>query len=166
MIPLWYLRMIPSLRFILYTSKVIKGNVCIFQDRLVLPVLLYYQWALEGWVVSRSQLISYFWCGFKYNMYHCWQIYNSNFMGKADVCELYNWLACFSRASHRCSSNNLLVVFLNMVDLCLRDALSRWRSSQRVFTCPLCMPIIFLTGNINSCMFMINYWSLYYQVAC
>ncbi len=29
-----------------------------------------------------------------------------------------------------------------MVDLSLWDAISRWRSSWRVFTCPMCMPII------------------------
>ncbi len=31
---------------ILHTSKVIKGNACVYcQDQLVLPVLLFYQWA-------------------------------------------------------------------------------------------------------------------------
>ncbi len=58
----------------------------------------------------------------------------------------------FSRASRRCSTYNLSLGYFDMVDLCLWDALSRWRSSWRVFTCPMCMPIIFWTGHINSCM--------------
>ncbi len=76
-----------------------------------------------------------------------------------------NW-PVFSRASCRCSSYSLSFGSFDMVDLCLWDALSRRRSSWRVFTCPMCMPIIFWTGHINSCMFMISYWLLYYQVAC
>jgi hypothetical protein len=72
----------------------------------------------------------------------------------------------FSRASRRCSSYNLSLGSFDMIDLCLWDALSRWRSSWRVFTCPMCMPIIFWTGHINSCMFMIKYWLFYHQVAC
>ncbi len=39
----------------------------------------------------------------------------------------------FSRASCRCSSYNLSLGSFGMVDLCLWDALSRWRSSWRVF---------------------------------
>ena len=58
----------------------------------------------------------------------------------------------FSRASCRCSSYNLSLGSFDMVDLCLWDALSKWHSSWRVFTCPMCMPIIFWTGHINSCM--------------
>jgi hypothetical protein len=58
----------------------------------------------------------------------------------------------FSRASSRCSSYNLSLDSFDMVDLRLWDALSRWPSSWRVFTCPMCMPIIFWTGHINSCM--------------
>ncbi len=53
---------------------------------------------------------------------------------------------CFSRASCRCSSYNLLLGSFNMVDLRLWDALSRWQSSWRVFTPPMCMPIIFGLG--------------------
>jgi hypothetical protein len=71
----------------------------------------------------------------------------------------------FSRASHRCSSYNFSLGSFDMVDLHLW-ALSRWCSSWRGFTLPMCMPIIFLTGHINSCIFMINYWSLYRQAAC
>ncbi len=52
----------------------------------------------------------------------------------------------FSRASCRCSSYNLSLGSFNMVDLCLWDALSRWRSSRRVFTHPMCMPIFFWLG--------------------
>jgi hypothetical protein len=40
----------------------------------------------------------------------------------------------------------------DMVDLHLWDALSRWRSSWKVFTCLMCMQIIFWTGYINSCV--------------
>ncbi len=63
---------------------------------------------------------------------------------------------CFSRASRRCSSCNLLLGSFNMVDLRLWNALSRWHSSWRVHTPPICIPI-FWTEHINSCMFMINY---------
>ncbi len=63
---------------------------------------------------------------------------------------------CFSRTPRRCSSYNPSLGSFNMVDLRLWDALSRWHS-WRVFTPPMCMPIIFWTGHINSCMFMINY---------
>ncbi len=52
----------------------------------------------------------------------------------------------FSRASHRCSSYNLSLGSFDMVDLCLWDALSRWGSSWRGFTLPMCMPIIFWLG--------------------
>ncbi len=53
----------------------------------------------------------------------------------------------FSRASHRCSSYNLSLGSFDMVDFRLWDALSRWRSSWRVFTCPpMCMPIVFWLG--------------------
>jgi len=62
---------------------------------------------------------------------------------------------CFSRASHRCSIFILSLGSFNMVDLRLWDALSRWHSSWRVFTPPMCIPI-FWTGHINSCTFMIN----------
>ncbi len=72
----------------------------------------------------------------------------------------------FSRASCRCSSYNLSLVSFDMVDLCLWDALSRCRSSWRGFTLPMCMPIIFWTGHINTCMFMINYWSFHHPAAC
>ncbi len=59
---------------------------------------------------------------------------------------------CFSRASHRCSSYNLSLGSFNIVDLCLWDALSRWRSSWRVFTPPMCMPISFGLGtSTNVC---------------
>jgi hypothetical protein len=48
---------------------------------------------------------------------------------------------CFSRASSRCSSYNLLLGSINMVDLCLWGALSR-HSSWTVFTPPrMCIPI-------------------------
>jgi hypothetical protein len=50
----------------------------------------------------------------------------------------------FSRASRRCSSYNLSLGSFYMVDLRLWDTLSWWRSSWRVFTRPMCMPIIFL----------------------
>ncbi len=72
----------------------------------------------------------------------------------------------FSRTSCRCSSYNLSLGSFDLVDLRVWDALSRWSSSWGGFTLPMCMPIIFLTGHINSCMFMINYWSLYHQAAC
>jgi hypothetical protein len=72
----------------------------------------------------------------------------------------------FSRESHRCSSYNLSLGSFDMVNLRLWDALSRWRSSWRGFTLPMCMSIIFWTGHINSCMFMINYWLLCHQAAC
>jgi hypothetical protein len=49
---------------------------------------------------------------------------------------------CFSRASCRCSSYNLLLGSFNMVDLCLWDALSRWHNSWRVFTPLMCIPIV------------------------
>jgi hypothetical protein len=42
------------------------------------------------------QLISYSWWGCEYNMYCCWQNYTFKFMGKAEVCELYYWLASVS----------------------------------------------------------------------
>ncbi len=52
------LQMVPSFRCILHTSRVIRGNVCISQDLLVLPVLLYCQWALEEWVVNLFNLLA------------------------------------------------------------------------------------------------------------
>ncbi len=63
---------------------------------------------------------------------------------------------CFSRASRRCSSYNLLLCSFNMVDLRLWDALPRRHSSWRVFT-PQCACHFLWTGHINSFMFMINY---------
>ncbi len=72
---------------------------------------------------------------------------------------------CFSRASHRCFSYYLSSGSFDMVDLHLWDALSRWRT-PREFLLLLCECHFFWTGHINSCMFMINYWSLHNQVAC
>ncbi len=62
---------------------------------------------------------------------------------------------CFSRASCRCSSYNLSLGSFNMVDLRLWDALSRWRCSRRVFTRPMCMPIIVLDW-ANQLMYYYN----------
>ncbi len=75
-----------------------RVTLCIYyQDCLVLPVLLFYQWALKGWVVSLSStyqlLLMRLW---ENNMYRCWQNYTSNLMWKADVCEIYYWLASVS----------------------------------------------------------------------
>jgi hypothetical protein len=63
----------------------------------------------------------------------------------------------FSRASCRCSSYNLSLGSFDMVALCLWDALSRWRSSWIVFTCPMCKPIFFALGtSTHACSWSIT----------
>ncbi len=68
---------------ILYTNDVIPGTLCVYyQDPLVLPVLLCYQWAVEGWVVSMFPVfaIAIALPGKAVSTrYFCWQNYTVNF---------------------------------------------------------------------------------------
>ncbi len=71
--------------------------LCVYyQDCLVLPVLLFYKWSLKGWVTSLSStyqlLLMRLWVWYVPLLTN----YTSNFMGKADVCELYLWPASVS----------------------------------------------------------------------
>ncbi len=127
-----------------YIDKAIKGNAKLFTRISWCCLLSYFISELWGDGLWACPLSSYSWWGCEYNMYRCWQNYTSNFMGKADVYELLLIGQCFTRASRRCSSYNLLLGSFNMVDLRLWDALTRWHSSRRVFTPPMCMPNIFL----------------------
>ncbi len=62
----------------------------------------------------------------------------------------------FSRASCRCSSNNLPLGSFDMVDLRLWDACQDDVSPGKLLVqCPC--QLFFWTGHVNSCMFMINY---------
>ncbi len=71
----------------------------------------------------------------------------------------------FSRASRRCSSYNLSLGSFDMVDLRLWDACQDDVAHGK-FVLLQCACQLFWAGHINSCMFMINYWSLYHQGAC
>ncbi len=78
----------------LHQYKVIEGNTKSFTRISWCCLFSYFISELWGdglWACP--QLSSYSWLGCEYNMYCCWQNYTSNFMGKADVCELYYWLA-------------------------------------------------------------------------
>ncbi len=77
----------------------------------------------------------------------CWQNYTFNFFGRSWCMWAVLLIGqCFSRASRRCSTYNLSSGSFNMADLRLWDALSRWRSSRRVFIPPMCMPISYWLG--------------------
>ncbi len=91
------------------------------------------------------------------SMYHCWQNYTSNFMGKADVCELYYWPASVS-VGH---PTGALAIICHWV-------LLTWLTYAYGMICQddiapgevlllQCAFQLFWTGHINSCMFMINY---------
>ncbi len=93
--------MVPSIWYILYTSKVIKGNA-LHCFRIAWCYLFSY-FIRELWrdgLWANPQLSSYSWWGCEYKMYHCWQNYTYNFMVKAHVCELYYWLASVSVGHH------------------------------------------------------------------
>ncbi len=72
----------------------------------------------------------------------------------------------FIRASCRCSSYNLSLGTFNMIDLRLWDACQDDVAPGKFLLVQCACQLFFWTGHINSCMFMINYWSLYHQVAC
>ncbi len=159
--------MVPSIWCILYTSKVIKGNSLHF-FRITWCCLFSYfirdLWRYGLWACP--QLSSYSWWGCEYNMYRCWQNYTSNFLGKADVCELYYWLTSVS-VGHPAGA---LVIICCWV-------LSTWLTYAYGMLCQddialgeflllQCACHFFWTGHINSCVFMINCWSLYHQAAC
>ncbi len=79
---------------ILYTNKVINGNAKLFTR--ISWCCLFSHFISELWgdrLWACPQLSSYSWWGCEYNMNRCWQNYTSNFMGKADECELYYWSA-------------------------------------------------------------------------
>ena len=67
---------------ILYTNDVIPGTLCVYyQDQLMLPVLLCYQWAVEGWVVSPFLPLAIALPGEAVSIrYFCWQNYTVNFL--------------------------------------------------------------------------------------
>ncbi len=71
----------------------------------------------------------------------------STFLGEVDVCELYYWLASVS-VGHPAGALAITChwVLLTWLIYALWDALSRWCSSWRVFTPPMCMPISFGLG--------------------
>ncbi len=95
---LWCSQMVPSIWCILFTNKVIKGNANLF-TRIIWCCLFSYfiseLWGDRLWACPQLSS-SYSWWGCEYNMYHCWQNYTSNFLGKADVCELIYWPASVS----------------------------------------------------------------------
>ncbi len=94
---LWCSRMVPSIWCKLYTNKVIKDNAKLFTRISWCCLFSYFISELWGDVLwACPQLSSYSWWGWEYNMYCCWKSYTSNFMGKADVCELNYWLASAS----------------------------------------------------------------------
>ncbi len=142
---------------ILYTCKVIKGNACVYyQDRLVLPVLLFYIGELRrDGLWTCPQLSSYSWWGCEYNMYRCWQNYTFNLWEKLMYLSYTTeWLG--SSVGHPEGALALFCLWVLSYAYgmrCQDDVTSR-----RVFTHPMCMPICW-TGHFNSCMFMINYCS-------
>ncbi len=143
---LWCSWMVPSIWCTLYTNKVIKGNAKLFTRISWCCLFSYFISELWGdglWACP--QLSSYSWWGCEYNMYCCWQNYTSNFMGKADVRELYYWSASVS-VGHPAGALAIIChwVLLTWLTYTYRIPMSRWHSSQRVFTRPICMPIIFL----------------------
>ncbi len=153
--------MVPSIWCTLYISKVIKGNVLHF-SRIAWCCMFSY-FISELWrdgLCNCPQLISYSWWWCEYNMYRCWQNYTSNFLGKADVCEQYYWLAIVSVGR---PADALAII------CCL--VLLTWLTSTYGMLCQddiapgevlllQCVCQLFWIGHINSCMFMINYWSL------
>ncbi len=79
-----------------------KVTFCIFPGSL--PVLLFYQWPMKGWVVHLSStyqlLLMRLWVS-----YVQWQTYTSNFFGECWCMWAIVLIGqCFSRASCRCSS--------------------------------------------------------------
>ena len=173
-------------RCILYTNKVTKGNANLFNRISWCCLFSYFISELWGdglWACT--QLRSYSWWGCEYYMYHCRQKYTSNFMGKVDVCELYYWSASVL-VGHPAGALAIICLWALLTwltyayGMLCQDGIAPgefllyqyafqlfWTGhiSWRVFTLPMCM-LLFWTGHINSCMFMINYWSLYHQAAC
>ncbi len=78
-------------------------------------------------------------------MYRYWQNYTFNSVGENDVCELYYWSANVS-VGHPAGALTTICrwVLLTWLTYALWDTLLRWCSSWRVFTHPMCMPIISL----------------------
>ncbi len=111
------------------------------------------------------QLSSYSWWGCEYNMYRCWQNYNSMFWEKLMYVS-YTTDRPGSSVDHPIGALALICLWVLLTWLTLRlwDALSRWRHSWRVFAIQ-CACQFSWTGHFNSCMFMINYWSVYHQAA-
>ncbi len=67
-----------------------------FQDCLVWPALLFYQWALKGWVMPLSSTYQLLLMRLWVNYVPLLKRHTSYFWGKADVRELYYWLASVS----------------------------------------------------------------------
>jgi len=158
----------PSIWCILYTSKVIKGNAFTYTTRIAWHCLFSYVvselWRDGLWACS--QLSSYSWWGCEYNIYCCWQNYTSNFIGKADVCELYYWLASVS-VGHPTGALSIFCRWVLLTWLTYAYGMLCQDDVAPVeFLLLQCVFQLFWTEHINSCMFMINYWSLYHQAAC
>ncbi len=111
------------------------------------------------------QFSSYSWWGLEYYMYHCWQTIPSTF-GEKLMYASYTTDRPGSSVGHPLGALALicLCVLLTWLTYAYGMLCQDNAASWRVFTTPMCMPIV-LTGHFNSCMLVINYWSLYHQGA-
>ncbi len=159
--------MVLSIWCIFYTSNVIKGNVLHF-SRITWCCLFSY-FISELWrdgLCTCPQLISYSWWGCEYNMYHCWQNYTSNFMGKPDVCELYYWLGSVS-VVHPAGALAIICCWVLLTWLTYTyGMLCQDDIAPGEFLLLHSAYHLFWTEHIKSCMFMINHWLLHHQAAC
>ncbi len=111
------------------------------------------------------QLSSYSWWGCEYNICTIVDKLYFQLLGEVYVCELYYWPArVFSRAPPRCSSFNLSLGSLTWLTYaygmhCQDDV------PPIEFLIIQCACQFFWTRHFNSCMCMINCWSLYLQAA-
>ncbi len=137
--------MVPLIWCILYTNKVIKGNAKLLTRISWCCLFSYFISELWGdglW--AYPQLSSYSWWGCDYYVPSLTKLYFKLY--RESWCMWAILLIGQCSVRHPADAlDNLFLGSFDMVDLRLWDALSRWRSSRRIYTCPMCMPIIFLT---------------------
>jgi hypothetical protein len=157
--------MVPSIWFILYTSKVIKGNALHFSELLGVACSPILSVSFEG--MGCEPVLNLSATPDEAASIICTVIDKPiplTLWGKLMYVSYILLIdQCFSRASCRCYCYNLYLGTLTWLTYAYGMLCQDGIPPREFFTPFICM---LWTRHINSCMFMINYWSLYHQAAC